>query len=150
MFKVNLKGVSMDNYTLLENGDYPFQIVAAEEAVSKSSGNDMVVITLEERQSGAKLKDYLVVEGDNLSKLKKFLCEIGQEYDEDGLEIDCKNWIGLWVMANVIVEDYVKKDGTAGKSNEIRYYTKYVENASMVEQIKERNASADLDEEVPF
>ena len=150
MFKVNLKGVSMDNYVLLENGSYSFQVIAVEEAISKSSGNNMVIVTLEERQSGAKLKDYIVVEGDNLSKLKKFLCELGQPYDEDNIEIDCKNWVGLWIVANVIIEDYIKKDGTAGKSNKIRYYTKYIENASITEQIKARNASADLDEEVPF
>lgn len=152
MFKVNLKGVSMDSFFLLEKGDYAFQIVEVEEGKSKSSGNDMVTVTLRERNSQAEIKDYIVVEGDNLSKLKKFLCEIGQPYDEDNLEIDPKEWVGLWVCANIIVEDYTRRDGTASKSNKIRYYFAYVENKNIAQAkaVGVMSSIPDTEEDVPF
>lgn len=150
MLKANLRGISMENYILLEKGDYPFQIVAAEEKISKS-GNNMIVATFAERKSGTKITDYFVLKENCLSKVKRFLRDIGQPYDEDDLSIDCKEWIGLWVMGNVIIEEYTKDDGTIGKSNKIRYFTAFDnKNISMVDEIKEKNTYKDLDEEVPF
>lgn len=44
----------------LEPGDYRVKIVAAEEAVAKTSGNPMIVITVQPNGSDINIKNYLV------------------------------------------------------------------------------------------
>ena len=77
---------------LLPDGDYGFEVAAAEDAVSKS-GNEMVVLTLKvfDEDDGARtIKDYLVATDGGMRKVRGFAvaCGLLAEYEAGSLEAD--------------------------------------------------------------
>ena len=158
MIEVDMDGVPMETFTLLEKGDYLFQVVEAEEKTS-SKGNPMAEITFEEDKTGKKIKDYFVFNDNEicLSKIKRFLSFIGQPFDGK-LKINVKDWIGERVMGNVYIDTYTKDNGEESKSNKIRYYSAYKAKgqanagASMADDIRGRSAvnAEETTEEIPF
>lgn len=118
MIKVNIgNSKSGSGYSILNKGKYPFQIVSVNERKS-SSGNDMFEIYFEERKSRAKVREFFTIVESQEEKLKNFLSAIGQPCDGE-LELEGAMWIGLWLIGEVEISEYTKKDGKTGRANKI-------------------------------
>lgn len=75
----------------LEPGDYRVEITDVEEAVSKSSGNPMLVITVKPNNANIRIKHYIV-------KNEYFNRNMTEFYDSFNIDFDDRNFLG-WVGA---------------------------------------------------
>jgi hypothetical protein len=94
----------------LPAGDYAVTILEAAETVSRSTGADMIKLTLEaEAADGAscKLFDYLVASASSAWKIDTFRLALGQTIvPGEPVELDAANLPGRTLRVRLKVEDY--------------------------------------------
>lgn len=94
----------------LPAGDYPVTIVEAVETVSRSSGADMIKLTLDaEGPDGttAKVFDYLVATPSSAWKVDAFRRALGVEVVEgEAVELAAEDLVGLTLRARLRVEEF--------------------------------------------
>jgi len=90
----------------VEPGDYPVEVIHAEETVSQK-GHDMIELKLRVEPSGAILFDHLVFTPNAFWKIDAFRVATGEQIvpDED-VEIIADDLIGRTGRARLIVEEY--------------------------------------------
>ena len=97
----------------LPAGDYPVTIVEASETVSRSSGVDMIKLTLEANgpddtnDSTVKIFDYLVASPSSAWKIDAFRRALGHEIVKgEAVELAAEDLIGRTLRARLKVEEY--------------------------------------------
>ena len=90
----------------IEAGDYPVEVIHAEETVSQK-GHDMIELKLRVEPSGAILFDHLVFTPNAFWKIDAFRVATGEQIvpDED-VELLADDLIGRTGRARLIVEEY--------------------------------------------
>lgn len=107
--KVNFKGV--ESRQTPPEGDYLLEVLEAENDTS-SKGNDQIVFTLEiaeGKYKGTKLWFYCPLAENSLWKLHAFLTAMGVEVEEDEMDIDLSELVGLQVVGVLTHETYQGK-----------------------------------------
>lgn len=94
----------------LPAGDYPVTIVEASETVSRSTGADMIKLTLDaEAPDGATAKvfDYLVASASSAWKIDAFRRALGHEVVQgEPVELSAEDLIGRTLRARLKVEEF--------------------------------------------
>lgn len=94
----------------LPAGDYPVTIVEASETVSRSTGADMIKLTLDaEAPDGATAKvfDYLVASASSAWKIDAFRRALGHEVVQgEPVELAAEDLIGRTLRARLKVEEF--------------------------------------------
>ena len=94
----------------LPAGDYPVTIVEASETVSRSTGADMIKLTLDaEAPDGATAKvfDYLVASASSAWKIDAFRRALGHEVVQgEPVELHAEDLIGRTLRARLKVEEF--------------------------------------------
>lgn len=115
-------------FTVLEKGEYPFEVAEIFEFETSKKGNDMLPVELRVGHPGetTKITEYLVFTKAAKWKIDGFLKSIHGGVLEPGKKIDFDN-LG-WLQARrgtceVDVETFTKKDGSEGKRNMITRFT---------------------------
>ena len=125
----------------LPAGDYPVTIVEASETVSRSTGADMIKLTLDaEAPDGATAKvfDYLVASASSAWKIDAFRRALGHEVVQgEPVELGAEDLIGRTLRARLKVEEF---NGRA--NNKVDVWLPPVGRVPAAEQ--------DNNEEVPF
>lgn len=97
-------------FHVLPAGDYPVTVVEASETVSRSSGADMIKLTLDaEGPDGACVKvfDYLVASPSCAWKIDAFRRALGQEIVlGEAVELSASDLLGRTLRARLIVEEF--------------------------------------------
>lgn len=125
----------------LDAGVYPFTIVEAKDAISKS-GNDMIVIDLELPQQTV-IKDYIVA---NAAWKLKQLCEcVGAADLFDSGEITAEQLVGY--QGHVAIEIQVDESGKYWPKNSVKKYLAEGERPAKKQAPK---AATFEDEDLPF
>ncbi len=115
-------------YTLLPEGDYPFVVLGFEKAMydggAKIPSCKMAKVKL--RFTGAEgsttIEQNLFLHSKMEWQLSAFFGAIGQKKKGEPLKMDWSNIIGAEGYARLYIDNYVKKDGTQGQSNKIKYF----------------------------
>lgn len=133
---------------LLIGGDYPFEVVNAEEQTSKA-GNDMVklrlnVINAEDR--GHTIFDYLVGTEGAAYKLRHFAESVGLLAEYERGEMTADQMVGRSGTCQVGIQK--DKSGQYPDKNVIRDYVVPKKNGNGAD--KPKSAKDDFDSEIPF
>lgn len=132
--------VAESSFTLLDEGDYPFEVVKFERSqydgsaklpackmalvtVKVGSGNETTEIT--ERLMLCKKMEW---------KLSQFFLAIGQKRHGEPLRMNWNNVIGSTGYCHVYVDTYTKENGEQGTSNKVKKYYAYDEQPQGVKQ----------------
>ena len=114
--------------TLLEEGDYPFEVIKFERSRSQGKGRlpacNMAVLTLRVG-SGSEtttVTDNLLLHSSLEWKLSQFFRSIGQKKHGEKLVPNWNNVVGARGRCRVYVDEFTGNDGTAKKNNKIRKY----------------------------
>jgi hypothetical protein len=144
MIQIDLRGVEMNSFELLEPGVYTLKVAKTEEKKS-AKGNPMVVITWEEEVSGITVFDYLAFTDGTRPKVKSLLYAINQPCGEEVYNVDPMDWRGERASCKVGVEEYLGSDNKMHKKNKVQFYNR-IENGAAVA----KPAQADPIDDVPF
>lgn len=90
----NYKG---NNYQLIPPGDYRVRIESAEEKVSKTSGKEMIELTLKVNGHSQKLWHYVVFDNSTPEATKRTDSNLGQIFESFGIadgDLNIENWVG--------------------------------------------------------
>lgn len=97
----------------LPAGDYPVTIVEASETVSRSSGADMIKLTLaangpdDTTDTTIKIFDYLVASPSSAWKIDAFRCALGHEVVQgEPVELAAEDLVGRTLRARLKVEKF--------------------------------------------
>ena len=117
----------------LPDGEYPFEVIGAEEKTSNSSGNDMIELTLKIKD-GPTVYDYLVNIEESHWKLDNFLASIGENI-KPGVPVDINpdNFIGRRGTCLLYTDMYQGK-----KKNKVADYVFVVSGPGAVNQSSSR------------
>jgi hypothetical protein len=135
---------------LIPGGEYPFEVVSAEEQISKSSGNDMIklVVGVSTEDGGTRnIFDYLVGSEGSAYKVRGFAVATGHldKYDNGELKADeMVGWSG-WCRVGIQKD----KTGQYPDKNVIRDYFAKANGAAPTAKPKGQ-APAMVDEDIPF
>ena len=119
-------------YTLLEPGDYDFEVKKFERGRSKGSDNipasNMAIIELKvsNGKNSTNITDYLVLHTKMEWKLSQFFCSIGQKKHGEPLKMNWSKVVGAKGRCKVKVEDYVNDKGEKRTSNKIDKYYDFI------------------------
>lgn len=160
-FKYNVydnEQIDQMKYSLLQEGEYSFEVISAVADVSKSSGNPMLVIELRvfggEAGADKVIKDYIVDVAAMAHKLRDFLFSLGLSdlYDTGEFDVNLlSNKRGKAIIA--VEKGKIKPDGTKyWDRNVVKEYllqsihkfAKPNDEKSLKEDIKE------FDDDIPF
>ncbi len=144
---------------LLPNGDYDFEVADVEDAISKTSGNEMMVLSLKvhDGDGGSRtVRDYLVSSDGGLRKIRGFAAAVGllQQYDTGEFgPSDILHASGRCKIAKDVNPGYEPK-------NKVAYYLDPSKQQASTAMPSRRAAAppsrqsvavdADLDDEIPF
>lgn len=88
-------------------GDYDVRIIDAVETVSKTSGAEMIKLTLEVEGHGCRLYDYLIASESTAWKIDTFRRAIGETvHEEVEVEIVARDLVGKKARARLKTEEY--------------------------------------------
>ena len=118
-------------YTPIPAGDYLVKVISAVPGITKK-GDDKVTVGYEVFEGEHKLKS---IKNHTVTFFKDrkakgagmaldVLKALGQPW-EGSFEVDPLRWIGRIVWATLSIEEYIKQDGTPGKSNKIKWLNEY-------------------------
>lgn len=103
-----------NKFPTLESGSYEFEVTDAVLGNSKSSGNPMITVTLQEVESKIKVNEYLTLTSKAFFKVVQFTKNAGVKLPEGKIDIESDefdDWvhdlIGLTVYATVKTEPAV-------------------------------------------
>lgn len=119
-------------FTLLEPGEYAFEVVKFERGHSNNKNCPMAKYTLkvtDDSGSGTQVLDQILLHSCNRWKITQFFVAIGQVAPGD--EVIQPKWdcVGATGRCRVIQEEYTGKDGTPRKGNRIERYLEPVADA---------------------
>ncbi len=114
--KLNLADVQTE-LTAVPAGNYAVTVSSVQETLSKSSNKPMLAVKLRieepEDQAGRILFDNFSLQPQALWKLKRWLLALGYAEDEIAeFELDPEELVGLDCVAAVIVEPFIRNQGT--------------------------------------
>jgi len=91
----------------VQPGDYDVRVIDASETVSKSSGAEMIKLTLEVEGRGCRLFDYLIASASTAWKIDAFRRSMGEKVVEgEEVELTARDLIGRTARARLKTEDY--------------------------------------------
>lgn len=129
---------SDEEYVLLEEGDYTFEVQDMKRQVS-SNQNDMVKLTLKvtDGSKSTTINDHLVLISSAIWKISSFLRSIGLKKHGENVPISVlEKAPGMSGRCHVAVEDY-EKNGQKRQSNKISKYYDKEEDSKPVEAVQE-------------
>lgn len=119
-------------FTLLEDGDYDFEVIKFERGRSKGSTkippSNMAILTLRVGNGIEKttVTDYLVLHSSLEWKLSQFFIAIGDKKHGEPLRMNWNNVVGKKGRCKIKVENYAANNGEERQSNKIDKYYDYV------------------------
>lgn len=145
---------------LLPDGDYDYEVISATDEISKSSGNEMIVLNLKvfDANGGSRtVRDYLVASEGGIRKVRAFAVSCGRltDYDAGLMEAaDLQGSAGRCKIGRDQNEGYEPK-------NRVAYYLDPAKQRSggIAAPVVRRSAPArqpvpvgggDIDDEIPF
>lgn len=91
----------------VQPGDYDIRVIDAVETVSKTTGAEMIKLTLEVEGHGCRLYDYLIASESTAWKIDSFLRAIGETViEETEVEISARDLVGQSARARLKTEEY--------------------------------------------
>ena len=124
-----------DEFTVLPEGDYDFEVIKFERSRSKGSENippsNMAVldIRLTDGKNTASVKDYLVLHTKMEWKLSQFFRSIGQKKQGETVRMNWNAVTGAKGRCKVIVDKYTNDKGKTTEINKISKYYDYITNS---------------------
>ena len=116
------------DYILLDEGDYNFKVTAFERQRHPGSAKlppcNKAVLTLEiESDKGvANVKHNLFLHSKTEGMICAFFTAIGMRKKGERLKMDWNRVIGSTGRCRIGIHTFPKKDGTEGKSNDVKYF----------------------------
>ena len=92
-------------FEALPVGKYRLRIKDAEKAISKTSGNDMLIVTFEVSGSNQQLMHYIPFLADKPEVTNRMLTQFFDSFGIDG-DFNLKNWIGKCGGCQTKLEEY--------------------------------------------
>lgn len=129
-----------DEFVVLPEGDYDFEVTAFERSRSKGSDNippsNMAVldIRVSDGTDCTYVKDYLVLHSKMEWKLSQFFRAIGQKKQGEKVRMNWNAVIGAKGRCKVIVDKYTNDKGQTKENNKIVKYYDYTAPAAPVQQ----------------
>lgn len=129
-----------DEFVVLPEGDYDFEVTAFERSRSKGSDNippsNMAVldIRVSDGTDCTYVKDYLVLHSKMEWKLSQFFRAIGQKKQGEKVRMNWNAVIGAKGRCKVIVDKYTNDKGQTKENNKIAKYYDYTAPAAPVQQ----------------
>ena len=93
-WKFNADDYKENDFKPLDPGDYRVRIAEAEETTAKSSGNDMIKLTLDVSGHASRLWYYLVLSPDNPQRVNQKLGQIFSSFGITPGDMNVANWVG--------------------------------------------------------
>lgn len=130
-------------FELLNEGKHLLKVVSCESTQS-SKGNEMWKIVFEDKE-GNKVWDNIVYTDKTLNRVKKYFSNLGldvtgsADYTPDDI-------IGLYMNAEIKIEDYVDKNGNKKQKNTIDLW----QSEKYVSGKKQAPKKVEEDTEIPF
>lgn len=91
----------------VQPGEYDLRVIDAVETVSKTSGAEMIKLTLEVEGHGCRLFDYLIASESTAWKIDSFRRALGENVEEEiEVEISARDLIGKTARARLKTEEY--------------------------------------------
>ena len=115
-------------FVLLAEGDYDFTVTGFERARHPGSqklppcNKAVLTIEIEAPEGTASLKHNLFLHQKTEGMLCAFFTAIGQRKKGEKIQMNWSKVIGSKGRCKIGVHTYTKKDGTEGKSNDIKYF----------------------------
>lgn len=115
-------------FVLLPEGDYDFTVTGFERARHPGSqklppcNKAVLTIEIEAPEGTASLKHNLFLHQKTEGMLCAFFTAIGQRKKGEKIQMNWSKVIGSKGRCKIGVHTYTKKDGTEGKSNDIKYF----------------------------
>lgn len=125
--------VEESSFTLLDEGDYPFEVVKFDRSRFDGSAKippcNMAVVTFRVtgNEGSAEITERFMLCQKMEWKLSQFFLAIGQKRHGEPLRMNWNAVIGTTGCCKVYVDEYVKDDGTTGRSNKIKKFYAYDE-----------------------
>lgn len=116
------------DFVLLDEGDYTFKVTAFERARHTGSSKlppcNKAILTLEinSDKGTAYIKHNLFLHSKTEGMICAFFTAIGARKKGERLKMDWNKVVGSTGKCKVGIHTFVKKDGTEGKSNNIKYF----------------------------
>lgn len=109
-------------FTLLEPGEYDFEVIDFERIRSKKDPQlaiAKVVINVTDGYRGQKITEYFALKKSVIFKIASFFRSIGLKKHGENLKMNWEGTIGRKGRCNVKLEPYINKQGEEKKSNKI-------------------------------
>lgn len=145
---------------LMPDGDYDFTVSGAEDAISKSSGNEMMVLDVKvfDGDGGSRtVRDYLVSSEKGIRKIRSFAVAVGMLAEYEAGQMDAPDLAGRSGRCKVKTD---KSEGYEPKNAVAYYMDPAKQKTAGVAPVVRRApapaarapvmAGADLDDEIPF
>lgn len=121
-----------DEFTLLPEGDYDFEVLSYERSRSKGNGNippcNMAIVSLKvtDGTKSTTVKDYILLHTSTEWKLSQFFRSIGQKKQGQTVRMNWSAVSGSKGRCSVIVDKYTNDKGETKETNKIAKYYDYI------------------------
>ena len=125
-----------DEFTLLPEGDYDFEVLSYERSRSKGSGNippcNMAIVSVKvtDGTKSTTVKDYILLHTSTEWKVSQFFRAIGQKKQGQTVRMNWSAVPGSKGRCKVIVDKYTNDKGETRETNKIAKYYDYTAPAS--------------------
>lgn len=111
-------------FTLLEAGDYNFEVTEFERSFTKTTNAPMAVLTLKvfDENASTTIKERIVLKKSLEWKLSQFFRSIGQKKHGEKLKMDWNKVVGSSGRCEVEIDSYTDQNGKEQKNNRVKRF----------------------------